>query len=196
MSTFDENPGPSWLAALRPFADQSPGQHLLVALLGILAWSGTFLAVLGLLGGGGVATADTAAALEARRLAGLVASVVAGAYLGVAVARGRGGPVLNVLYAPVAAAVGTTGVPLSVAYGSAPPTMFAAPWGLADAWSGAGEVAVLSTAGAVALAVVGLYLGAVADADARARIERRYAALAVTTATPPVAGAPEEPDDD
>lgn len=187
MQRFDDRDADSsWLAALRPFPDQSRGRHLLVAAVGVAGWSAAFLAALAALGGAGVATAEAAA--DIRLLAGVVASVGVGAYFGAAVGREWGGPVLNVLYAPLSAAVGATGLPLYAAYGAAPETAFAAPAWAARAWggwSGVGEVLVFSTAGAVALAVVGVHLAFVVGPETRARIEAGFAPLIVVPAEPP-----------
>ena len=191
MSRADENGGnPSWRAALEPFSGEDRGRHLLVAAVGIVVWSAAYLALLSLLGGQAVATAETTAAGETRLLAGLVASVVVGLYFGLAVARERGGPLLNVIYAPIAAAVGAAGLPTFAVYGTVPGTAFATPASLASGWGGlelvaVGEVLVFSMAGAVALGILGCYLAFFADPAQRARIEARFEALSVVDAASP-----------
>ena len=191
MSSADEHRrGPSWRAALEPFSGEDRGRHLLVAAVGIAVWSGAYLALLALMGGEGVATAETAAAGEARLLAGIVASILVGLYFGLAVARERGGPLLNVIYAPIAAAVGAAGLPTFAVYGAAPEAAFATPAFLAQGWGGlelvaVGEVLVFSIAGAVALGTLGCYLAFFAGPTQRARIEARFEALPVAQAESP-----------
>lgn len=168
----------AWLrAALRPFPDQTPGQHLLVAAVGLSVWTGAFLAVLSLLGGVSVATADTAAAVEARQLAGVLAGVGCGAYLGVAFARERGGPVTNLLFAPLSAAVGASGAPIAVVYGTAPAGVFAAASGPGSVGGGIGTVLVLASATVVTAAVVAFHLVVLAGPARRRRVEARFAEL-------------------
>ena len=191
MSRIDDHERePSWRASLAPFPEQRRGRHLLTAAVGAVVWSGTYLALLVLLGGEAVAIPETAAAAEARLLAGLLASVVAGLYFGLAVARERGGPVLNVLYAPIAAAIGAVGLPTFAVYGAVPETAFAAPAFAAQGWGAlevfaVGEVLVFSTAGAVTLGVVGCYLAFFAGPAQRTRIEAGYAPLAAVHAAEP-----------
>lgn len=171
---------PAWLrAALRPFPDQTPVQHLLVAATGLAVWSAAFLAALSILGGVSVATADSVAAIEARRIAGVLAGVGCGGYLGVAFARERGGPVTNLLFAPLSAAVGVTGAPIAAVYGTAPAGVFspATVTGIAAVGGGVGTAVVLASATVVAVLVAAGHLAVLAGPAQRRRVETRFAEL-------------------
>lgn len=176
-SQNDDTSPKKYLSVLRPFPGQTPGEHLLVAAAGVLGWSATFLVALAILGGEPIATADEAAARGSRQLAGGLASVVAGLYFGLATARGRGGPVLNVLYAPLSAAVGATGAPIVIVYGVAPAGVFSAPERAGSVLGGVGELAVFLPAVVATIAVVAFHYEYVASPAQRARLRRRFSDL-------------------
>ena len=173
----DDNHTKSVFSVLRPFPGQTPVGHLLVLVVGLVGWSAAFLVALALLGGEAVATADAASARESRQVAGGLASVLVGAYFGLAVARERGGPVLNVVYAPLAAAVGATGTPIALVYGSAPAGVFATPERAASILGGVGELLVFVPAVAVTIGVVAFHYQHTASPAQRARLRRRFAEL-------------------
>ena len=162
---------------LRPFPGQTPVEHLLVVAVGLVGWSAAFLIALALLGGEAVATAEAASARESRQLAGGLASVFVGAYFGLAVARERGGPVLNVIYAPLAAAVGATGAPIVLVYGSAPAGVFATPERAGSLLGGTGELLVFVPAVVATIAVVAFHYQYAASPAQRARLRRRFTEL-------------------
>ena len=172
-----DNSSKSVLSVFRPFSGQSPVEHLLVVAVGLVGWSATFLVALSLLGGEAVATAEAASARESRQLAGGFASALVGSYFGLAVARERGGPVLNVMYAPLAAAVGATGAPIALVYGSTPAGVFAAPERAASILGGVGELLVFVPAVVATIAVVAFHYEYVASPAQRGRLRRRFSEL-------------------
>lgn len=176
----DDSPG-SLRAVLRPFPGQTPAQHVLVGAAGLAIWSVAFLAILAFLGGESVATADSAAAVEARRLAGVLAGVACGAYLGFAFALEQGGPVTNLLFAPLSAAVGATGAPIEAVYGTTPDGVFAATGSgvVASLGGGVGTAVVLAAATVVTVAVVGVHLAFLAGPAHRRLVEAWFAELPV-----------------
>lgn len=164
--------------SLRPFAGQHPVQSVLVAAFAICVWAATFVAAVTMLGGESAALADTAAAVEARQVAGVFAGVGCGAYLGVESARERGGPVTNLLAAPVAAAVGVTGAPIAAHWGAAPAAVFSpASAGAVAVGGGLGTTVVLAAATGVTVAVVAIHLVVLAGPAQRRRAAARFAEL-------------------
>lgn len=100
----DNPPEISLVDGLQPFRNQSRLIHAVAVVVGILIWIGVYVAVMKLTGWETMATADTGAAIHARRNAGGLASLVCGAYFGLLWFRAIGGPLLNFLY-PVAIVV-------------------------------------------------------------------------------------------
>lgn len=177
VSSGANDPRGSLLAVLRPFTGQTVRQHLLVAAVSLAVWTGAFLAVLSVLGGESIATADTTAAVQARQTAGVLAGLGCGAYLGVAFARERGGPVTNLLFAPLSAAVGATGAPIAAVYGTAPTSVFSTATSTLAVGGGVGTTVVLASATVVTGTVVAVHLAVLAAPAQRRRVIARFAEL-------------------
>lgn len=98
MSDGNDGQQLSLAEGLQPFRGRGWQSQVAVVAGGFLAWTAAYAAVLALLGGDGLATAETAAAVRSRRRAAAVAGAAAGLYFAALWARAHGGPILNVLY--------------------------------------------------------------------------------------------------
>lgn len=107
------------------FADQSPIEHAVTVVGGILVCTGVYFASLDLLlGGVDLAVAETYEATALRRRSATIAGIACFAYFSIAFIFARGGPLLSFAFYPIFTV--TFGLPIatSMVFGSRPQNLF------------------------------------------------------------------------